>query len=458
MTTRYRLIEHELSTEPLPKDFDVAGLRQYLDEVWQSRFVFDEGEIEEGRSIQQPFLRFEFGDQNSGAYLRAGKHVGFIQYENITIEILPKLFQKEEADEAFRHLLWWLHYCQKIRFPFTDILSDSDSLDDFPEALIGYFARYTYHLVSTQPYQHYEECTEAMTFLRGSLNTQAYIRDSVSRGYWHEFVCDYSPFVFNNRLNQIIKYVARRLTYLCRLPDTHRWLEKVLFMLDEVEDVFCTITDCNTIHFNRFFHEYETCLDMCRFLLSDSYLNRQEAHERHFCFLLPMDYVFENFIAGIAQLHLHQEFKVKSQSTDWLTDQRVFQIRNDLLLTHKKSSRKLIVDTKYKLRDQENKDSKQGISQTDLYQMISYALRRETDQVVLLYPCRLGQSRTDAAPFTVSSGVLSQPINIRAIDIPITGATREEIEARVVHFLKEALVLMPISINGTTDQSLIEYS
>ena len=444
MTTRYRLIEHQLAAEPLPKDFDVAGLKMYLDEVWKSRFVFDEEDEEEGKSVRQPFLRFEFGDQTSGAFLRAGKYIGFIQYQDISIEILPKLFRKEEAGEAFRHVLWCLHYCRNIRFPFTNLLSDSDSLEDFPEALIGYFARYTYNLVSTQPYQHYEECTEAMSFLRGTLSTQAYIRTSISRGNWHEFVCDYEPFVFNNRLNQIIKHVARRLTYLCRLPDTHRWLEKVLFILDEVDDAPCTYGDCDTIHLNRFFYEYEACLDMCRFFLSDSSLNRQDAHERHFCFLLPMDYIFEDFIAGIAQLHLHQEFKVKSQSTGWLTDQSAFQIRNDLLLTHKGTGRSIIIDTKYKLRDQENKDSKKGISQVDLYQMVSYALRRETDQVVLLYPCRLGQFPLEQVHFSVSSGMLMiQPIHIRALDIPITGLAREEIEARVVQSLLEALGSQP---------------
>ena len=143
MTTRYRLIEHQLATEPLPKGFDVAGLRQYLDEVWQSRFVFDEGGNDAGKSVQQPFLLFEFRDQTSGALLRAGKYIGFIQYGDITIEILPKLFGEEEADIAFRHVLWWLHYCRNIRFPFANLLSDSDNLDDFTEALIGYFSRYT---------------------------------------------------------------------------------------------------------------------------------------------------------------------------------------------------------------------------------------------------------------------------------------------------------------------------
>ncbi|HEV7350178.1 McrC family protein [Telluribacter sp.] len=439
MTTRYRLIEHELSADPLPRDFDVAGLKQYLNEVWVSRFVFDETQNDEEKSVLQPFLRFEFGDQNQGAYLRAGKYIGFVQYENITIEILPKLFRKEEADAAFRHVLWWLHYCRNIRFPFADLLSGSDRIDDFPEALVGYFARYAYHLVSTQPYQHYEECTEAMSFLRGTLNTQAYLRDSVNRGYWHEFVCDYVPFVFNNRLNQIIKYVSRRLTHLCRLPDTYRWLEKVLFMLDEVDDVYCTPEACDSIHLNRFFHEYEACLDMCRFFLSNSYLNRQDAHERHFCFMLPMDYVFEDFIAGIAQLHFHREFTVKPQAVGWLTDQKVFQLRNDLLLVHKTTAKKLIVDTKYKLRDMKSKDSKEGISQPDLYQMIAYALRRETEEVVLLYPCRFG-SDPALAHFSVSSGMLiTEPIHIRAMDVPVTGIGREEIELGVVKCLREVL-------------------
>jgi 5-methylcytosine-specific restriction enzyme subunit McrC len=108
-------------------------------------------------------------------------------------------------------------------------------------------------------------------------------------------------------------------------------LEKVLFTLDEVDDVPVTARDCDSIHLNRFYTEYEVCLDMCWFFLSDSYLSRQDAHQRHFCFLLPTDYVFENFVAGVTQQHLGSSFIIEPQAKGWLatdaqTNRSVFQI------------------------------------------------------------------------------------------------------------------------------------
>ncbi|WP_247236439.1 McrC family protein [Telluribacter sp. SYSU D00476] len=440
------MIEHKSAQQTLPHDFDVDGLKRYLDEVWQSRLIFDE-EPEEGRSQRQPFLSFEYAGKGQGPRLRAGKYIGFIQYEGVTIEILPKLFTEHQGEVAFRHLLWWLSYCKSIRFPFSSLISDSERIDDFPEALIGYFARYTFALVNSQPYQHYTETTETHYYLRGRLNTQQYINKSLSRGNWHELVCDHEPFMYNNRLNQIIKYVTQKLTHLCRLPETYKWLEKVLFTLDEVSDVPVTVRDCDSIQLNRFYHEYEVCLDLCRFFLSDHYLNRQQANQRHFCFLLPMDYVFEDFVTGVTQQFFSRDFKVQSQAKGWLTDQRVFQIRNDLLLTHKETKKKLIVDTKYKIRTEGSIDAKHGVSQTDLYQMVSYALRRETDQVLLLYPCRYGEAPVVPANFTVSSGLLNTlPLYFDAVNIEVTGPSREEMVQQVVKQLREWLISMGLAI------------
>jgi len=111
-----------------------------------------------------------------------------------------------------------------------------------------------------------------------------------------------------------------------------------------------------------------------------------------------------------------------------------------LLLENRLTGKQLIIDTKYKLRDRESTNAKQGISQSDLYQMISYALRRETDQVILLYPCRYGQLLLEETYYSVSSGMLTtRPVHIRGLDIPVTGLAREEIEARVVQFLTGAV-------------------
>lgn len=435
----YRLSEYDTTKEALPADFDVVGFKGYLNDVWRNRFIFHD-DTSEKRSQEQPFLSFEYAGSNCGPRLRADKYVGFVQYGGVTIELVPKLFQPEQGGIAFRHLLWWLHYCRNIRFPFTDLLSGSETIDDFPEALIGYFVRYTFDLVSTQPYHRYEETTETMNFLRGQLNTSAYIRESVSRGSFHQLVCDHEPFVYDNRLNQIIKYVARKLIGLCRFHDTRRRLEQILFALDEVSDIPATAQDCDTLPLNRFYQQYESCLSMCRFFLEDTYLNQQEDQQSHFCFLLPMDYVFEDFITGVTESYFSDKLHIEPQKSGcYLTDQQAFRIRNDMMLTNRESHHKLIVDTKYKLRPKADSDSKQGVSQSDLYQMISYSLRRDTNQVLLIYPNIHGRERTKSAYFSVSSPLLNtNPLHCRAANIEVTGSDRQTMVEKVQNQLTEA--------------------
>jgi len=159
-------------------------------------------------------------------------------------------------------------YSQRVRFPFTDLLTGDEPIENFPEALIRYSARYTYQLVASSPSYQYEEITESMSYLRGRLNTQAYITTSPGQGNWHQLVCDHKPFQFNNRLNQIIKHVTRQLCHLCRL-ETLRDLDQVLFLLDEIDDLPATVQDCDRFQISRFFQEYEHCLAMCRFFLTN---------------------------------------------------------------------------------------------------------------------------------------------------------------------------------------------
>ena len=444
------LVEHHRRLgSKLTKD-QLAGLDQYLDTVWKTRTLFYDEDPEKPLSVRQPFLEFGYDPDNGQPIIKAGKYVGFIQYEGLTIQIIPKLFDKGQADLAFRHLLWWMDYSQRVRFPFADLLTGSETIESFPEALIRYFARFAHQLVSTAPYHKYEEMTDTMPYLRGRLNTQAYINSSLSRGNWHQLVCDYEPFLFNNRLNQIIKFVARRLTHLCQYPDTHRDLDKIVFLLDEVDDLPCTAQDCDTVLVSRFFQEYEHCLDMCRFFLTDQFLNRTNDHNRHFCFLVPMDLIYEDFITGVVKTHFGDRFTVTSQAVNHLattqpTGNKVFKIKNDLLLRHKVSGVVTVVDTKYKVRSHEEADKKAGINQTDLYQMVSYGLRQNTRDVLLLYPVTYGKAPEPPQEFTVDSYLLAnhQSIHIRAVDLTVTGESKQTIVATLLPQLTAAFNLPP---------------
>jgi len=148
-----------------------------------------------------------------------------------------------------------------------------------------------------------------------------------------------------------------------------------------------------------------------------------------------MDMVYEGFIAGVVKDELGHQYRVKTQVTDWLTEEQVFQIRNDLLLTNRQTETTLAVDTKYKVRAFEPGDSKASITQMDLYQMVSHGLRRSSQHVVILYPRPFVREPELPQRFTVNSDLLDkQPIHIQAVDLTVTGSmkTSKEFNERIV--------------------------
>jgi 5-methylcytosine-specific restriction enzyme subunit McrC len=356
--------------------------------------------------------------------LKSDRYVGFLQYEDLSLCILPKICTSQSEDQLSffnRNLSFWLSYCTSISFPFSNISSEQDFNDDFPEALIIYFAKRTLKLLQETPFNRFEQIEETLNSVRGKILFNRYINESVSRGQSHKIICEYEPLQFDNTLNRIIKYVSMSLLRRSKFKQTWYYLENILFMLDEVEDVYVNETDCDKIVLNRAYSGYDECLKMCRFFLKQEQISGFLSRSDHFCFLLPMQQVFEEFISGFIDLHFGSRFKALSQYSTWLTDQEAFKMRNDLVLKVGDQIA-LIIDTKYKIRDR-YLDAKRGISQADFYQMLAYAVKSNCRKILLLYPHLQGReapSKLDR--FTVSSEMFEGEIEVFAGEVQILGS------------------------------------
>ena len=109
-----------------------------------------------------------------------------------------------------------------------------------------------------------------------------------------------------------------------------------------------------------------------------------------FAFLLPMEYVFEDFIFGFIEKEI-VEVHAKNQLTNkYLDINKSFGLKPDLYL--KVGDKQYIADTKYKMVYDDSLDSKKGISQNDLYQMVAYAIRFNVNEIKLFYPSAVNKS------------------------------------------------------------------
>ncbi|MBK8516201.1 MAG: hypothetical protein IPL55_07895 [Saprospiraceae bacterium] len=192
----------------------------------------------------------------------------------------------------------------------------------------------------------------------------------------------------------------------------------MLFILDEVSDCQSTADECANIQFNPMFSSFETVRDYCALFLRHSVSFSYKNDLKLFAFLLPMEYVFEDFIFGFIDKEI-EEIQAKAQNTTTFLDHnKAYQLKPDLLLNI--GGRKVITDTKYKMVYADEQDLKNGISQTDIYQMVAYGIRFKINDIVLIYPDTVKSEVLKECEIHVMDEFADDiQIDIKAIQVPI---------------------------------------
>jgi 5-methylcytosine-specific restriction enzyme subunit McrC len=401
-------------------------LKNYLHSIWQEQYasLIQAAEEEPAPDIDlslhknyQPFLSFD------GTLIRAKNYVGFIQLGDFHLEIYPKVFRDKKVKPSLmlRHLFFWFDYCRKWKFPFTK--SNLDSFDDIslPELMIYLMASKMLETISTLPISLYQQVEESLYSPKGRINFSRYLSSGFITGNHHVIDCDHEPFVFDNRLNRAIKYVSRLLLGKTKFSETQNILQELVFILDEVDDRPCSYYDLETVVLNPLFSEYVEIKDICKIVLQQLLYSNQQYDLSQWCLLFPMEYIFEDFVAGFLENKFSSNWIVDYQKSDmnFTSDPEAFQMKHDILLTSRSTKKKIIVDTKYKVRESNFKEGKKkGILQADMYQVASYAFRRGCNDVLLLYP-NINEKLNGEDKFTVLSEFSGgKNINIAAAEVP----------------------------------------
>lgn len=397
---------------------DRISLESYLCSLWkQYKDLWPADGISDIRKEgYQPFLTFD------GNHACANNYVGFIQCENELIEIYPKVFRDITGinkELMHNHLFYWFSYCSRIKFPFNPAYLDNFQIDSLPELIIYLIARQFSETISTKPYNTYEEISEALLTPRGKINFSRYIIN-IASGKHHLIECDYEPFIFDNKLNRIIKYSSRLLLDYTRIPETQLLLNNVLNILDEVEDRSFTSKDVDALKVLNFFEEYEELKHCCKMVIDNRVFSSSEYELKNLSLLFPMEYIFEDFIAGFIRENFKDTYMVEYQKSDLYLQENpnAFRLKQDILLTNKATKEIIIIDAKYKLRKNiDPNDSKRGVSSADMYQVLSYSYRRGSNKVVLMYPNTSETLMVDHI-FTIKKADKSEEIKVKVVDVP----------------------------------------
>ena len=403
------LFEYKWNND-IPATLNEEHFENYLDNIWNDRpkiknWHTDEIDESATDNKKQRFIRFRAKEISSRNY------VGVIRYNDTEINLLPKIFYKKEYEgidgvstkdiqNIHLHILYWLSYNKKIQFPKS--LSDLKSIetDSFFEILILMYATYTRDATNRILYQYFHEVNQDNQFIKGRLDVNGYIRNNIATGNWQRVTCDYDIFDIDNSFNRIVKYVSKILLAHTNNDESKKLLHEIVFLLDDVEDVRMTRDDCEKVQLNPFFVELNAVLDYCKLFLSNSMIHSYKDEFKLFAFLLPMEKIFEEFVVGFLEEN-RKDLDIRAQKQDrYLAstkDSGVFQLIPDIFIRNNvNESNNIIIDTKYKILNQ-TADSKKGVLQADMYQVISYAIRYDVRSIILLYPASISDRQEIAS-------------------------------------------------------------
>ncbi|EAY26124.1 McrC family protein [Microscilla marina] len=413
----------------------ITRLKAYLNTVWQNRHLFYNASLP--NTVQQRMFDFD------GHQIKARNYVGFVRFEGHDIYVLPKVFNcltPPPPKVCFDHVLYYLSYSQRVRFPFALARTHTSPSLFLPEICIFLFASYAEQLLIEQPLHLYQERTEELDFLKGQLDIDQYLKENIATGNWQKLHSRHTPLLYNNRFNQLVKYTARQLLLMTQYAPSLEHLQHMIALLQNVSDVPMTYKDCMKIRLPEQQIALQTVVDMCAMFLGNEMINYEVGQKYNFAFLLPMELVYEDFIGQFVQTHFAQ-WQPRLQPKKYLgrnpTGKPVFSVQPDMLL----GSPQVIADTKYKIREVPLRHSQTAIEESDIYQMIAYALGYRCSEMVLLYPASYRQPKTlsFSESFNIQSDLLTTPLRIRAESLDITTTAQTKFAEALEQKLKKQL-------------------
>lgn len=318
-------------------------------------------------------------------------YVGVIQTEsNLTIEILPKIYQKdgEKSKENLRRLflkmLKTLNSSDGKIFKMASLnLSRHSLLDVF----IAMFLQELEGLLRKGLKSDYVTIEENEPFLKGKLLQTEHLRRN--KFVQTHFYNAYDEFLQNSPENQIIKTTLLLLLNRSRSQTNVKKIKEFLQHFDAIEQTYNPKVTFQKIKLSRYYKYYQQTLDWCSIFLNQQSFTSFKGKSLALAILFPMEKIFESYVANLSRIYLPQ-WEVKSQDSRYYlfdkSDQSnaAYKLRPDLVL--KDSVNQLVIaDTKWKLLDYT------GPSQPDLYQMFAYQTRYQhrshfVDRVILIFP------------------------------------------------------------------------
>ena len=355
--------------------------------------------------------------------LRARGVVGVIATPDCQLEILPKIEGAAEVsvdDATLRHrLIHMLGVAQDIRIDAGAVTPLGWQRDTILELLIRLYCTKLADAVRQGMPRQYTDREDDLPTLRGRLDvTRQYSALAASP---QKLACQFDALSPDIALNQVTLAAIAKLLRVAVAPDNQRALRELRFIYADISEVSPRALRWDLIVLDRTSARWRELLSLARLFLGDRHQETSPGALDGHALLFEMNVLFEQYVARLLTHALADtELSVSAQGghRDCLFEGETgrFQTRPDLIIRRGRRI-VLIIDTKWKRMTQID-DPKQGVRQSDVYQLMAYGQVYECPDVVLLYPHHGGlQSDPIRQRFAVARPDAQKGLTVATLDV-----------------------------------------
>ena len=307
--------------------------------------------------------------------IRFGSYVGVIQIGGLTIEILPKADNNENADKNLWQnvLLNMLKVCKQIH---VESISETQLKKRYQSILDVYFELYlneVERLVKKGMIKKYRKNQSNQKSLKGKLLFVQNIQQNLV--HKEHFYCEHQVYDKNHLLHQIL--FKGLLVLKTFVNDSFKdKLNRLLFEFQDFENINIQKKHFNKIIIDRKNHDYQKAIDIAKIIILNYSPSLNYGSDNLLTLLFDMNTLWEEYIFRILQKHKTDEIEVSFQNSDKFWENK--RIRPDIVLKTKAET--FVIDTKWKIIKANNP------SDDDLKQMFVYNLHWKAEKTLLLYP------------------------------------------------------------------------
>jgi 5-methylcytosine-specific restriction enzyme subunit McrC len=338
--------------------------------------------------------------------LQAEQVVGVVVGEDCSLEILPKIEAPGDAAGDPNHgrirqrLIHMLAVALDIKIDSGRMTGLGQQPDNLLEILIGLFARKLVDAVRMGLPRRYVACEGDLSALRGRLDVTRQFTTLAATP--QRLACRYDDLSPDIALNRIMKAAVGRLSRVSHSPENQRILRELGFTYADIVAVPIPALRWDEVVLDRTNQQWHELLTLAKLLLGERFQTTTTGAAPGFSLLFEMNKLFEEYVARVLGSALAKDgLRVERKGGRLCCLEELdgehcgrFQTIPDILVK-RGGETVLVIDTKWKRLSARVDDPKRGVSQADVYQMLTYSRIYRCRHMMLLYPHHTQLSDTD---------------------------------------------------------------